>query len=442
MFLIQITPGAGGMYCGNCFRDHALVSAWGRLGHEATLIPLYLPMRLDEEGGHGVGRIFYSGINVYLDQHVPGYSKVPNWMRRWMSSPGLLKWAAGRAAKTRAEDVGDITLSMLRGEEGRQARELEELIDWLRSQARPDAICLSNGLLVGLARQLREALGVPVVGMLQGEDTFLDALPSRDRAAAWKLLAERSADVAVFMTPSCYYARLMEQRLGLAPGRIEVVPNGIDVEGFGPEPERGIPPTIGYFARMCPEKGMDLLVEAFIEIRRRGRVGSARLKLGGGCGPGDEPFVQEMKAKLARAGLLSEVTFSPNLNRTAKRDFLKSLTVFSVPAPYGEAFGLYLLEAWATGLPVVQPRHAAFPEIVESTAGGLLCEAGSVGSLADGIETLLLDPVRARQFGEAGRKAVLSSYTAEAMARRTVAVLEKAKMVFDGGSATRAVPCS
>src|SRR3954468_2697699 len=127
MTIVQITPGAGDMFCGNCFRDNALVAELRAQGHDVTMIPLYLPLTLDEEDQSAGMPVFFGGINVYLEQKFALFRRAPNWLRRCLSSEGMLRWAAGRTAKTRASDVGDLMISMLRGEEGRQARELEEL---------------------------------------------------------------------------------------------------------------------------------------------------------------------------------------------------------------------------------------------------------------------------------------------------------------------------
>ena len=121
MNIVQITPGAGAMYCGNCFRDNALVGELRAQGHDVTMIPLYLPLTLDEEDQSAGMPVFFGGINVYLEQKSALFRRAPNWLRRCLSSERMLRWAAGRTAKTRASDVGDIMLSMLRGEEGRQA---------------------------------------------------------------------------------------------------------------------------------------------------------------------------------------------------------------------------------------------------------------------------------------------------------------------------------
>jgi glycosyltransferase involved in cell wall biosynthesis len=445
------------MYCGNCLRDNALVAALRGMGHQVVMAPLYLPLTLDEPGQSAGTPIFFSGINVYLEQKSALFRAAPGWFHHLLASRRLLDWAAGKAAKTRAAELGELTLSMLRGEQGNQARELDELVAWLKTQPRPDVICLSNALLLGLARRLRRDLGAPILCTLQGEDSFLDALPEPHRAACWQTLAERAAEVDALVAPSRYFAALMRQRLGLAADRVHVVYNGISPEStvhspqsrvhspqsrvhspqstdhgllttdYGPRTTDHGPrlPILGYFARMCPEKGLDVLAAAYIELRKRGRVEGLKLRIGGSCGPAEEQFVQGLRERLRAAGLLDAVEFCPNLDRAAKLAFLRSLSVFSVPALYGEAFGLYLLEALAAGVPVVQPRSGAFPELLEATGGGLLCTPGDPQALADAIETLLLNPDRARALGDAGRRAVVDKFSAETMARGVVDVVVK-----------------
>lgn len=431
MNLVQITPGAGGMYCGNCFRDNALVAALRRRGHEVLMVPLYLPMTLDEESQAAGVPTFFGGINVYLQQQSAFFRRAPKWLHSLLDSPALLKLAAGRAAKTQAADVGELTLSMLRGEEGNQVRELDELVAWLKTQPRPDVVLLSNALLVGFTRKLKAELGCKVVCNLQGEDAYLDSMPSPLRERVWALLAERCRDCDLFIAPSRYFGDTMAKRLNLPADKVRVVFNGISLEGYGDKWQVAgdtaasaaplspatshLSPTLGYFARMCREKGLDLLVETFIELKRRNAVPGLKLKVGGGCGPGDEPFVAQLKEHLRRAGCLDDVSFHPNLTREQKVAFLQSLTVFSVPALYGEGFGLYLIEALAAGVPVVQPRHAAFPELVEATGGGVIAEANAA-ALAAAIEALLLDPARLRTLGEAGRRAVGERFTVDRMA--------------------------
>ena len=429
MNIVQITPGAGGMYCGNCFRDNALVAALRRQGHEVLMVPLYLPMTLDEEDQSAGTPTFFSGINVYLEQKLSFFRRAPDWLHRLLESPALLKWAAGKAARTRAEELGDLTISMLRGEEGNQARELDELIGWLRQKPHPDVVCLSNALLAGLVRKLKQELRSPVVCMLQGEDYFLDSLPQAQRDEAWKTLAARAAEADLFLAPSRYFGDLMCRRLNLPAGRVRVVFNGINLDGYDKNAERETrnaeqrsAPVLGYFARMCREKGLDRLVEAFIFLKRRERTKNLKLRVGGGCGPADEPFVNSLRERLKTNGVLHDVEFHPNIDRAAKLDFLRSLTVFSVPALYGEAFGLYVAEALASGVPVVQPRAASFPELIEGTGGGVLYEPGDVKALADAVESLLADPEKLRALSQAGRKAVLQDFSANRMAENIARV--------------------
>jgi glycosyltransferase involved in cell wall biosynthesis len=439
--IIQITPGAGAMFCGGCFRDNALVAALRRLGHNTLMLPLYLPLTLDEPDQSEGTPIFFSGINVFLEQKSIFFRKAPNWLHKMFASPILLKLASGSAGKTRAQDLGEITVSMLRGDEGNQAREIEPLIAWLKSNEKPEIISLSNALLIGLARKLKQELRVPIVCSLQGEDFFLDSLPLPHRDFAWKILAERAADVDLFIAPSQYFGDLMSTRLGVSMNRIRVIPNGINLEGYDETQnvERGMQnfSTLGYFARMCPEKGLDTLVEAFIELKKQESFKDLKLKIGGGCGPGDEPFVKKIRERLQAGGVFGDVEFFPNLTREEKVSVLKSLDVFSVPALYGEAFGLYVIEAWAAGVPVVQPRHAAFPELIEVTGGGLLCEPGTAKALAHSIAELLSDSDRARALGKAGQKAVFEKFNVEKMAKETAELFTAMKTKEPTSSASR-----
>ena len=254
MHVVQITPGAGAMYCGNCFRDNALVRELRRLGHEVTMVPLYLPLTLDEADESAATPIFFGGISVYLEQKFNLFQHAPLWLRRMLASRKLLAWAGSRAAKTKAAEVGDMMLSMLRGEAGRQARELDELIAWLKSQSSPDVVCLSNALLVGLARKIKTKLRTKVVVTLQGEDAFLDGLPDSHRESAWQLLRERCGDVDHFIAPSRYFADLMIRRLNLPAEKVAVVYNGISLEGYEiRNPKSEIQPRrCSVISRGCP----------------------------------------------------------------------------------------------------------------------------------------------------------------------------------------------
>jgi glycosyltransferase involved in cell wall biosynthesis len=427
--IVQITPGAGGMYCGGCFRDNILVAALRKAGHETLMVPLYLPLTLDEPDQSAGTPIFFSGINVYLEQKFPLFRRLPNWMLKPFSSRTLLSWAGGRAAKTRPADVGDLAISMIRGEEGNQAREIDELIDWLKKHSPPQVICLSNVLLVGMVRRLKSAFNGRIVCLLSGEDSFLDSLPTSVREQAWRSVIERCNEIELFLSPTRYFADLMAQRLSLASKKMAVLPNGINLTGYrlnGPAARAAHhPPVLGYFARMCPEKGLDTLVDAYLLLKKRPPGEPLRLHVGGGCGPGDQAFVDEQRRKLESAGCLKDVAFFPNVSHAEKISFLQGLTLFSVPSRYNEAFGLYLLEAMAAGAAVVQPQWAAYPEVIQSTGGGLLYQPNNPAALADALESLLQDPVRAQKLGAAGQSAVFRDFSAERMAANFLQILQR-----------------
>jgi glycosyltransferase involved in cell wall biosynthesis len=427
MNIVQITPGAGAMYCGNCLRDNALVRELRAAGHNVLMVPVYLPLTLDEEDQSAGTPIFFGGINVFLGQKSIWFRNAPSWLHNLLSSPTLLRWASGKAASTRPEELGEITLSMLRGEQGRQARELDELIAWLKVQAPPDVIFLSNALLIGMARRLKEQLSTKIICMLQGEDSFLNALREPFRAQCWNEMVERAREVDHFAAPSRYFGDLMAGRLALKPNRVAVVYNGINLDGYSLDAKPVLspgPPVIGFFARMCREKGLDLLVDACILINQRKKIPDFKLHIGGSCGPGDNAYVRSLQERLKAAGLAERTLFFPNLERAQKIAFFRGLTVFSVPARYGEAFGLYLIEALAAGVPAVQPRAAAFPEIIEATGGGLLCEPENPLSLCEKLEQLLSNPQRAA-IGRRAQAIVHQEFNSAIMAKKMSVLAEK-----------------
>ena len=262
-------------------------------------------------------------------------------------------------------------------------------------------------------------------GLLEAEDAFLDSLPSPQREDTWAELRERIADIDLFIAPTRYYADTMAQRAGIPADKLEHIHNGINLDGFEPSALPDDPPVLGYFARMCPEKGLDTLVDAFIRLKQTGQVPGLKLAVGGGCQPFDKAFVAEQKQRLRAAGLLGEASFRPNLDRDAKLAFYRGLTVLSVPAAFGEAFGLYVVEAMASGVPVVAPDDASFPEMVEQNQAGVICEKGSADALADAIGQLLLDRKRLAKCAAAGRQAALQTYNIERMAETFVARLAK-----------------
>lgn len=425
MRIIHLTPGAGeGYYCENCLRDTALLSALRRAGHDVLMVPLYLPPVRESDLDLPASPVFYGGVNVYLQQKLSLFRRTPRWIDRWFDRPGLLRWAGRKSGMTSARDLGQTTLSVLRGEDGRQAKELDRLVDFLAGRDRPDAVVLSNALLVGLARRIRRRLDAPIFCVLQDEDGFLDSLPPAYRKRCWETLAERSRDVDAFFGPSRYYVELMRWRLELGDRPAYVVYNGIDPTGYEPAGVEPEVPTIGFLSRMSADKGVDTLAEAFVALRAGGRSNALRLHLAGGSMPSDQAVLERINELVKLYGVEGDVRVFDGFERAKKAELLRSLSVLSVPTRRGEAAGQYIFEALACGVPLVLPRHGAFPELIECTGGGLLCEPNNPADLARKLQDLLTDRHRARRFAEKGRQAVLNEFNVDRQAREMTGVIE------------------
>jgi len=414
--IVQLTPGAAGMYCGSCMRDNALTTAFRRQGHDALLVPLYTPLKTDEKN-NSAGRIFFGGLNVFLQQKTSMFRNTPGWLDRALDHPGLLNFATSFGIRTKPHELGELTVSMLKGEDGNQKKEVDKLAEWLKGTHKPDVVILSNAILCGMLRRLKQDIDAPIIVTLQGEDFFLDGLPDDLREESWKLLAERAAEADGFIAVSKYYADEMTRRLKLSPNKVHAVHNGIELDGYAPASAPPTVPTIGYLARFAVEKGIRTLLDAFIKLKAMPGMASARLRLAGSLTPTEQPLFDELKATAAKAGFAAAVDFLPNVSREDKVKFLQSLSVLSVPAAYGESFGLYVLEALACGVPVVQPSNAAFPELLAATGGGILCEPNNSDDLAKKLAELLAQSDVARALGETGRRVVLEKYGIDSVAR-------------------------
>lgn len=421
MRIIHLTPGTGSFHCGSCLRDNALIKALRARKHDALMVPLYLPLVTDGLSANPEIPVQVGGISLYLAQKMPWTSKLPGFIHRWLNKPARLRKAARRMGMTSPKTLGEMTLGSLRGKDSTQWGEWRKLVDWLMTQPKPDVISLSNSLITGLAPAIKEELGCKIVCSLQGEDSFLDTLPDPYKQQAWDALRENAKHVDVFIAPSQFFADLMRQRLGVA--HVHVVPNGMDVTAFPvAEPDQNFP-TIGYFARMIHGKGLTTLVDAFIDLAKRPKNVRVKLKIGGAATSSDEAYIAGLKKKLADAGISQRVVWQPNVTYQEKVRFFRDLTLFSVPATYGEAFGLYVIEAIASGVPVVQPESGAFPELIAQTGGGVLCKADDAKALADELDALLQDDTRREQYSMKGIQAVRENFSAAKMAERFEQVL-------------------
>lgn len=422
MQFVFLTPGTGSFYCGSCVRDHALTTQLRAMGHDVLHLPLYLPHKVDGDDDSLDRPIFYGGINVYLQEKLAFFRKTPQWLDRLFDSRWLLKRVASRSGSTSPHELGALTYSMLKGETGHQQKEMQKLIDWLRAEGiRPDVIALSNILLIGMAKSLKAAFGCRVVCSLQGEESFLQDLPERWREQCWSALREDLQHVDGFLSPSQWFGDVMRGHLGDGLNPLHVLPNGIPAFTSASSPKAEAPVVIGYLARLCTLKGLPRLVEAFLELTCRCDR-PVELHLAGTVTGRDPQLIDQLKHDIAKANLTDRVRWQINLDGREKLAFLQSIDLLSVPALYGEAFGLYQIEAWAAGVPTVQPRHAAFPELLEMSGAGWLFDAEKPGDYVAILEEAVRNPRERQLRGEKGREAVATLFSIEQMAERFVAM--------------------
>jgi glycosyltransferase involved in cell wall biosynthesis len=426
MRIAYITAGAAGMYCGSCMRDNTLVSALVAAGHDALLIPTYTPIRTDEIDV-SQKRIFFGGINVYLQEKFALFRHTPWLLDRLLDARRLLAWVSRFAVNTRYEDLGNLTVSMLQGEHGHQRKEVAKLVRWLKREIKPEVVNLTNVLLSGMVHEVKRELGVPVLGTLQGDDIFLDALPEPSRGQCLALIRDHGREMDGFIATSGYYADFMSGYLGIPRDCIHVVYPGLNLRGHGgarPESD-GRPFTIGYFARICPEKGLHVLSEAFRLMQQEPGAPPAQLRVSGWLGENYRAYLEEVRRTLTNAGLGDRFEHVESPDHASKVRFLQGLDVLSVPTTYREPKGLYVLEALANGVPVVQPRHGSFPELIEATGGGLLVNPDDPRDLAAALRRLAEDAGHRAELGRKGQEAVRRRFNAAAMAEETVTVYRK-----------------
>jgi glycosyltransferase involved in cell wall biosynthesis len=188
---------------------------------------------------------------------------------------------------------------------------------------------------------------------------------------------------------------------------------------------------VGYFARIAPEKGLHVLADAYQRFRRRTGSASVRLEAAGYLSRAHAAYLDDVRRSLENAGLGDEFTYRGVVDRDGKLAFLRSVDVLSVPATYDEPKGVFLLEAMASGVPVVQPRRGAFTEIVEKTGGGLLVAPDDADALADGLYRLWHDRSLGETLGRRGFDGVREHYDVGRSADRLLGVYEQVLQVLD-----------
>jgi glycosyltransferase involved in cell wall biosynthesis len=430
--ILSITAGAAGMYCGSCSRDNALAVELLARGHQVTLLPLYTPTNVDEANASH-RRVLFGGISIYLQQYSPFFRRTPRFLDRLWDSPWVINALASRSLSTDPSLLGDLTVSMLEGDGGVLGKEFEKLLEWIAEEPIPDVVNLPNSLLIGLAAPLRRALKRPICCTLQGEDLFLNGLVEPYRSRAVALIRAQVRDVDRFLSVSDYYVPIMSEMLRIPAEKVSVAPLGINLDGYerpssGELARRRLGEggfRVGYFARVAPEKGLHVLADAYTRLRARTSGAKMRLEAAGYMAPAQAPYLDGIKRDLAKAGLADEFEYHGAVNRDGKLSFLKTLDVLSVPAPYDEPKGVFLLEAMGVGVPVVQPRRGAFTEIVEKTGGGLLVPPEDPEALADALHTLWQDRPLAERLAQRGFEGVREHYSIQRSTDRLMAVYEQ-----------------
>lgn len=429
MKIVYLATGAANMYCGSCMHDNALAAGMKDAGEDVSLFTLYTPMRVDEEAV-GEKQILYGGIKAYMTQQFP----------RPFPGRGLLMRLAGSQTLHRLMphfDIGsavdaaanaELTISMLKGEQGNQKELLEELIEWIQKYYQPDIIHVTNALMIGVVRGLKRSLKIPVTCGLHGEDIFLEGLPQKYQHEALSLIRDRANDVDRFLAISSYYSNMFSKWVGLDSSKIDVVYPGIalkDYREMTPDSSNDRPLTVGFLARFVPEKGLHLLVDAFISLVRSGEFPNLRLVAGGYMSSAYKTYIDGIRKKIKENKLEDRISLRGTLERNEKLNLFRQMDVFSVPAPYREPKGISILEALASGVPVVQPEHGSYPEWINATKGGLLCRPNDSLDLADKLATLLRDAELRKKLGQQGRQGVFEKFSSEVMTSTTLDVMRK-----------------
>ena len=425
MNIIQIIPGSGGsFYCGNCLRDSKYVDALRNQGHQVVKIPMYLPLFSDEHDITDIP-IFYGAISTYLKQVYPVFRKMPDWFEKLLNSKPMMKMAASMAGSTRAKGLEDMTISMLLGEQGEQKEELDKMVNWIAEHCKPDIIHISNALLLGLAKRLKEKTEVPVLCSLQDEDVWVDAMQPKFQQKIWDLMHERAEDVDALVAVSNFFAETMKKQMNLPAEKVHTFYLGVDASDYHYISTKEKPRNVGYISRMCHENGFDIVVDAFIALKKLAGYEDVKLIATGGSTGDDAKYIKEQKQKIKENNLENSFDILPEFEGDTRHDFFKKVSLISVPVRIGEAFGMYLLESMASGVPVVQPALGAFPEIIELSGGGVTYMPNSPEKLCETWIDLLNNPEKLEKLSINGHEGTKKKFNIHNHAAEIIGLYER-----------------
>ncbi len=426
MKILSIVPGFGGtFYCGNCLRDSVYTKTLTQLGHDIVVLPIYLPLTSAKTKQKSLIPVFYGAVNIYLKQNFKIFRNMPSWVYRLLDSQFILRYAAKKSGSTRSEGLEEMTISMLQGVNGNQHEELEQLCNYIKYHNRPDIIHLSNALLLGLAQKLKDELNIPIVCSLQDEDVWVDTMREPFRSRIWDLMKNSVEKVDALVSVSSYFAREMKVKMAIPENKLHVIPIGIDTSLYKVYTPSFQPIVIGYLSRMCEDNGFEILIDAYIILKKNPKFKDARLRLTGGKTDDDSRFIKQQIKKLKAENYFDSLEFINDFKTENLSHFFNGLTVLSVPVIKGEAFGLYQLESIASGIPVVQPQLGAFPEISNATQGEVIYSPNTAEALAAAFADLIVDSKKLLELSLAGRKSVENNFNNKIVSNKMIALYKQ-----------------
>ena len=416
------------MLCGSCIRDNALARSLAGRGHDVHLVPLYQRSRTDE-ASVSEARVRFGGISVFVQHAAPLFGALPG-LDRILDSPALLGIVERFSSSTDPTRLGPLTVTTLQGVRGPARRAVEALAESVRD-AGPDVVVLPNSLLLGLAEPLAAATGAPVVVTFSGEDLFLAGLPSGDRERALGLMRAAAGAADHFVGVTEHHARGMAETLGIPGDRVSFVRLGVDPDGYpaapkdGPGGGEGRPVTIGFFSRIAPEKGLDRLGRAVLQLAAQPEAPPLRVRAAGWMGRGSKGYLDEVRRLFAADGCGVSFEYLGELDHAAKIRFLRDADVIGVPATFPEAKGIPAIEAMMAGTPVVVPQQGAYPALLDRVEGGVLAKSSEPADFAAALSQLVLHPERRSSVGARGFQRVREEHSLDRMAEEAEAAFAR-----------------
>ena len=394
MKVLLIVPGSGdSFYCGNCFRDNLYAQALRNAGHDVSVMPLYLPLT-GEFGESNNTPLFFPATSYYIAQKLFKNGSMPRFFEKILSSKIALRLASSMSGTTSAKGMESMTLSMINGDDKNFAKQVEKIIHWIKNHEKPDIIHLSTSMLIGIAKAIKKRMDIAIVCSLQDEEIWLDSLEKNDANKAWNAINENVKYVDKFMASSEFYKKESFKKIPEIKD-IEIVEPGVNIEKYASSncPKN---PTIGFYYRINYENGLDILAQAFVNLKKENSIPNLKLKIGGGYTRENKKFVNDIRRILQP--YMNDVIWSEHYSLNEHTLFYKEISLICAPLRFNEAFGLYLAEAFAAGRPAVVPDTGSFSEIVGEA--GVLYSPNDSENLANALRKILTNSALYEQCKE------------------------------------------